>query len=363
MVDRRSWKGRRRFVFFVCYCFLILFIVGCENQPKKTTKQIEEKKPGEVTIESLSLSDEYTFESSYGWLDNDTIIYSANKDDEHYLFSYHIPSKEKKELFKTGEMIAEASVSPNKKYILVYSTSDSSVANVHFLTSSGSKQYSVSIPSSELSFDWNTFAEDTVLIDSFYEDWTYKTYVCNFEKKTLHEVKIPQPFAQWHSKDSVLFLQWDDDSPRLSAPLMKYNLESNKESDLYKDVITFKANKKVLLTVHEIPEDKNNVVYMFHDWEGKELQTIKMPVISSYSDWMIPSFDINDKQHSLITFQPYEAALMDQYDQKFQLSLYNWKTGEKRVIGDHLESAPLLFSPAGDKCLYGNKLEQIIVLN
>ncbi|MEH6940388.1 hypothetical protein [Bacillus sp. JJ722] len=339
---------------------MFLFIVGCEEQAKETTKQLDEDAPREVTVKPLSLSDDYTFESSYGWLDNDTIIYSAKRDDEHYLFSYHIPSKEKKKLFKTREMIVEASVSPNKKHILVYSTSDSLVANVHFLTSSGSEQYSVSIPSSELSFAWNFFGEDTVLIDSFNEDWTYKTYVTNFKKKTLEEVKLPQPFAQWYSENSTIFLQWDDYSPQLSAPLVKYNLETKEESDLYKDVITFKANKKVLLTIHEVPDDKNSVVYSFHDWKGKELHTMKLPVISSYSDWMIPSFDLNEKTHSMITFQPYESSLIDEYEQQFQLSLYNWKTGEKRVLKDQMESAPLVFSPEGDKCLYGNKLEQII---
>ena len=348
--------------FVVCFCFLIFFIVGCEDNQGETSVQTNaEEKAVEAKLEPLSFSDEtFMFESSYGWLDNDTILYSAKREDEHYLFSYHLPSKEKKELFTTREIIAQASVSPNSKYILVYAASNNTEASIHFLDGEGNQQYSVSIPSSELSFAWNPFSEDTLLIDSFYEDWTYKTYVCNVKQKTLEEVTIPQPFAQWYAKEDFLFLKWDDNSPQLSAPLMKYNKNSYVENSLSQNVIAFEANKEVLFTINESKEDQNNLFYTVSDWKGNELNKWEIPAIRSYSDWMIPEFDIIEDQKSIIAFVPYDSALIDQYDKQFQLISYNWETGEREVLMEDMESAPLIFSPEGNKCLYGNTLENII---
>lgn len=360
MEDRLSRRDQRRIGLFICACFFFILMVGCEEQTAKTNKLMEVKTPRDVTIKPLSLSDEYQFESSYGWLDNNTIIYSASKDDQHYLFSYHLTTKKQKELFKTSEMLVEASVSPQKKYILVYTTSENQFANVHMLTSTGDEQYSTSIPSSEISFSWNEFDENQLLLDCFNEDWSYRTFVIQIDKKELSEIQSPQPFAQWKSKNALVYLQWDEDKPQLSAPLVTSHVGQQHINTLYDDIITFKASKNVLFTIQEIAGDMNNVLYVFYDWQGKELHSIKLPAISSYSDWMIPSYDLIEPSQSLITFEPYGPALIDQYDQLFQLSLYNWKTGEKRVLKEKIEAAPLKVSPEGDKSLYGNKLEQLI---
>lgn len=349
---------------FLFFCFLFIFIAGCENEPGNTKekKEVEQNEQNsKALIKPLALTDdEYMFESSYGWIDDDTIIYAAQKDQTYYLFSYHIATQKKKKLYSTKEIIAEASVSPNKKYILLYSAGQSSKATIQILSTQGSELYSVSIPSSEVSFSWNPFSEEVVLINSFYEDWSYKSFIINFNKQTLEEVSLPKPFAQWNSKDELLYLQWDEESPQLTAPLERYELLTGKTTNLYKDVITFQADKKVLLTVHEYLGSKKALKYSFHDWKGNVLHSLKSPVIGSYSDWMIPSFYMNEKTNTFITFLPYESSVVDQYEKGFQLISFNWKTGKRRIIKENMESAPISCSPNGKRCLYGNTLEKLI---
>ncbi|MFS0780931.1 hypothetical protein [Bacillus sp. 1P06AnD] len=359
MKERQETETWNKVFLFLFFCLLVTTLAGCEE--KNNQESHEEPKQHDVTVKPLPLSDEnHTFENAYGWLSNDTILFSATKDDKQktVLMSYRFETKEKKELYSTKETIGGVSISPGKKYILVYmSNGGSNQVGIHILTKSGHEVYSFAIPANEISFSWNPFSEDMLLIDSFNEDWSFQSYISYIGLNRMEKVDLPKPFAQWQSPHSLLYLDWNDETPQLTTPLKSFDLLTASSKSLYKESIVFKANKDVLLTINQHKKDSMAIEYTIHDWEGKTISKMKAPAIGSYSDWIIQPFDLVDKSKLLITFVPYESALMDQYKKRYQLVAFNWETGKKTVLKEKLDSAALSCSPQGNKCLYGNKLE------
>lgn len=341
-----------------------MLVTGCEDKPAKSEVATKTEKKVEnqvVTVSPLPFTeDDYKFESSFGWLNDDTIIYTVQEDQRYHVFSFHIPSQRKEKIYSTNEIISEASISPNKKYILIYSASESSKANIKIISSDGKELYSVSIPSAEIDYSWSQYSDDVLLIDSFYEDWTHTSYVANFSKGSLEEVKLSKPFAQWSSKDSVMYLEWDEESPQLSAPIMEYDLKTKDTKKIKNDVISFNKRKDVFLSIHEQKDNNSEIEYQFFDKKGKKLKSLRSPVIGSYSGWIIPAFDLTPLNKTITTFLPYESAIVDQYDQNFKLIRFNWETGKTQVLKEDVESAPISCSSNGKRCLYGNALENLI---
>ncbi len=57
-----------------------------------------------------------------------------------------------------------------------------------------------------------------LFVSSFYEDWTYSSYVLNPDEQTMETLDFPQPFAQWASENDLMFFDWDKEEPALTAP-------------------------------------------------------------------------------------------------------------------------------------------------
>ncbi len=348
-------------------CFLCIFVVGCkEHQEKVKVKEKEKTKilNQEEIIKPLPLSEDSSIlESSYGWLNEDTILYSTKIGNQYALISYHIPSKKKKKLFITDHLIMEASISPNKKYILLYSKGSHSQMNIHILTIQGEDRYSVSLPANELVVSWNPFVDDNlVLITSFYEDWTYSSFLCDIEMKNLEEVRIPQPFTQWESATSLMYLELNDDIQQSSAPLMSYSIKSKEKKTLFNNILDFKIQNDVLVTTHEKQSEDNQNQIVFQINKGNTVKSISLPTIADQYGSIVLPYTILSEEDSIVTYIPYKTNSNDPYEESYQLINYNWESNKIKVISKNVKLAPLACSPNGEECLYGNKLENLIHL-
>ncbi len=354
MKDKKSKKTKDSAMLFLFFCCLFIFIGGCEDNQEQLKNENETDTNEDATIEPVPPKEdpEYKFERSYGWLDDETFIYSAVKDEQYFLFSYHLVSQKKHELLKTDEIIAEASVSPNKEQILVYSSADYLSANLRVLTSEGEELYNTSILSSELSFSWNPFNDNVALLEIFNEDWTYQTYILDLDKKNLEEIHVPMPFAQWYSEDSLLYL--DNVSSQQVATLIKYDLQTEEETVLYEDVLEFRSEQNISLIIQNTHGDVPSVEYAFYAEKEKNVQSLRIALSESYLEWGLLPFDLLEKEQILGTF-------MEMGGQQYELTEFNWKTGKKRALLSGVNPAPLSYSPDGKKILYGYTLENVII--
>jgi len=352
-------ERRARCLFILFYICLLVFIFGCKSESgQKSNEEQIGKAPfviEKAIIEPLPLlEDEFAFESSFGWIDDDTIIYAAKKEEEYYLLSYNLSSKKKETLYQTNKMIAEASVSPNGKYVFLYTSEDDVEAHIHILTLDGNEKYTVSIPAREIAFAWNQFSETVIMINAFYEDWTFNNFILDFEAGSIEEIQLPQPFAQWYSKDEYIYIHWDEQEPQLAAPLLTLNIEANEVNETLQAVTMFESGKEVLFAA-QVSQEEARLEYTFI-LEDQEIKRLSAGVNLGDSGGSIPEYDLQEENDSFFTF------LIDEKSSS-QLIMYNYVTGEQQIVLDHLASAPISVSPNGKWCLYGYSLENVIEIS
>ena len=339
-------------------------LIACEDEQKKKEKTMPAAKQGihkegSITFLPLSAEDkgsaEYT--ESYGWLDNDTIIYTAKEKEIYSLYSFHISSKKKQELFSTSEIISSASVSPDRKYILVHSSGSNKNATIRILNPEGKASQEISVPSTEINFSWNHYSDGKLLIESFNDNWEHATYLFDIPEGTSARLDVPAPFAEWNSENSLVFLDWNGEDLQMSAPLKQYDLIEGTVEVLEDRVLAFGLTGEILFVVREAEEagGQHEIEYAFYDSKMKKLSSFKSSAGGFGPDWIIPSFDFVAEENVFFTF-----SFTDSGPQNYQLIRYDVRQGKKTVVMDDVEEAPLECSPDAKRCLYGGRLEMLI---
>lgn len=353
MKGRKEVKARNSIVLF-CMCLLI-FSLGCEKEKSQEssgeeTADEETFKVSEAVIEPLPLLEEdFLFESSHGWLNDDTIIFSANKDNEYFLYSYNVSTEKKEVIYQTNKIIAEASISPNGHFILLYTFEDDDQAFIHILTAEGEEQYTMSVPSREIAYSWNPRTETKLVLNLFLEDWTYRTFILDFEKEAMEEIELSQPFAKWYTEDEFIYIQLDEEGPETAGTLITESVQGHSISAMLENVITFNSGENVLVAAQIVDEHLLEYVFMI---DGNEKNRYAVEWSMADMMGMNPEYALNEERHFFYTF------ILD--GQVNQLVMYNYETDEQQLIMEDLEMAPIAVSPNGKRILYGYSLENLI---
>ncbi|SFC39673.1 hypothetical protein SAMN05443252_103214 [Bacillus sp. OV322] len=299
---------------------------------------------------------------AYGWLDSHTILYSSGKKGNQMqeLHSWNMKTNKKRVFFQNEASISDVKISPSKSFVLVKLSSSKKKAIIEILDHTGKSVYSAAIPSTELTYEWNPYSDGVLFISGFNENWTYSSYAADVTRKKMDKVPFPQPFAQWSSKDELLYLDWDKKNPGQTAPLMKRNFTSGKTETVMLDIGYFKKWSKGLMTIAASSESPDKADYIFYNNKGKALSSMSMPLLKTFSDWVIPKMDVIGKTTELITFRPERGGDGSGADKHFSLVSFNWKTGKEEELLKHQSNEPLSCSPNGQWCLYGTQLENIV---
>ncbi|MFJ7746171.1 hypothetical protein [Peribacillus sp. NPDC097295] len=346
-----------------------LLISACEpsndlSKPMADTEKEHSQSNQKTSLSTLEIpaSEKDKIEAIYGWLDSNTILYAEKKDgtDSRQLMEWNLETNASTIFYQPASDFTEVSISPSGKHVMISSFTSSGKASITILDRTGNPQYSLVIPAYELAFDWNAYQEGMLFVTSFYEDWTYSSYVINAEEQTVQSLDFPQPFAQWDSENGLMFLDWNRNEPALTAPLERKALNDKAEENLMLDVIHFKKVKTTLMTIQVETEKHDRGTYAFYDDTNKSIQSFSVPLLKSFSDWVIPAYDLLEKDKELVTFVPVESKDADQYENKFTLTKMNWETGAQEELMKDMENEPLSCSLDGSLCLYGNQFEKII---
>lgn len=353
----------------IYYVFLLListFLLLTACEPAKDLHDHANKNPDlqeQISIEKLVLSenDASKMEAIYGWLSSDTILYSKRLNDEDVpqLMTWNLKSNEHRVFYNPTALITAVSISPSKSYVLVSTALEEKVQN-NILDANGDPVYTVSLPAFEITYEWNVYNDGVLFLSNFHEDWTYNSYIVNAEKHTTEMIDHPEPFAQWDSAQAMMFLDWEQGDSTLSAPLVQKELNEEKVDSIMLDVIHFKKMNQTLMTIQANTEKQNRATYAFLNDKYEPMNTFSVPFLNSNSDWKIPAYDFNEQKGNFFTFVPEKAINTDQYDGKYTLIKFNWKTNKKVEVIEHLNNEPLSCSPDGNLCLYGYRLDKLI---
>jgi hypothetical protein len=361
-------------LYLILFLLCIVLLFGCskESRPNSLPQSLHnnELKKKEIPLSFtgaeviLPIKEiEGSFYTASGWLDNQTILYVTETSGGSSIYSYDLVDGQSTLLYSSVYSIVSVMISPTKNSILIHSSPNSSTGLVTVISSNGKMLLSSEIPSNELAIEWNEYNENLLLITSFTEEWQYDTYTLDISNNTLSQVNIPQPFAYWTNGNELLYLDWRTDSPSLSAPLKKYNINSKVSNDVMKDVYQVDVFPKHTLTI-TINQSEESAVghYTFFDQDFQTKSQLLMPQLSNYSGWFVPFYDYVKNSDVFLTFKPEYSSELDTYGGKFDLIKHSVNSGEELVVMENLINEPISCSPNGTMCLYGYSLENLLIL-
>jgi hypothetical protein len=367
----RYLKGNSlHFIFPAIFCIVLALLLGActnkEQQPAKASvKNDKTKVPPYITSKwklPITIPDG-KFDKLGGWISDTQVLYISSLGQTSNLYRYHLLTGKSELIYKSEQPIVNVQISPSRKYILIHSSPSSNEGVVSIIDHNGIVKLKETIPSHELSFEWNPYNESEVLAAKFNEDWTFQVFLLDINKANIKILSLPQPFIKWLDEKNIAYLNWNQNNPALTAPLITRGLEAGPEKILFKDVVNMAAFRNLLLTITVNEHDSTKADYSFYSPEIKKIFTFSIPQLTNYSGWLIPFFDYSEKKGQFITFRPVTSGEADSYTGGFQLVSYDLhKGGSSSLILAGLENAPVEFSPSGEALLYGNSLEKIIDL-
>jgi hypothetical protein len=366
---------RTRLIRGICIISLMLLLAGCtiqqsangtnegkksENGPKKNGQaSLFEKMKLPIPIQSGR------FVGVMGWLDDKTIVYLAETDGSSILYKYNLFSGKSIKLFASDAPVVSVKVSPSGKRLLVHYSPSDNQGTITVMDQAGKPLSTKTIVSSEISYVWNPYNEDLVLVTAFDEQWNFHVSILNIKTNELaNSLLKKQPFAEWLTGKEFIYLDWDINEPALFAPVARQKMSETKvEYIQLKNVFQLFAFQDVFLILSVADGKQEKAVYTFYTNRFKRLQTFSIPQLANLSDWLVPNHDFVRKSNQFLTFRPLSSGDADTYNKGFQLVRYSLDGKKEEVLLEAMENKPIDCSPNGRLCLYGYQLENMIDLD
>ncbi|WP_409251349.1 hypothetical protein V1502_14515 [Bacillus sp. SCS-153A] len=359
-----------RKLFFICSCFFLL--ASCSGETHETNEPVQPDSDSELESDEHPLVTEKVLkplnikENSFmrviDWIDSENVLILSKGEDGNQLIGYNIFTGDQRIIYSSPEFIVEAQLGPDRKKLLVHTAPLTYSATAVVIDLEGEVLFQKDIDSYEIAFEWNEGNSDLLFITSFSEDWSFNTLLANISEGTLTEVNAEQPFIKWHQENSFLYQEWPEDSISLTAPLYSQNLYSEERTLVERETLLFDTMNPYILSITMSNEVDGSGVYKFITEEGTIASTFMTPLLSSYSNWMIPYYDKIDTEGTFVSLTASESMPADTYNGKFTLERWNIETGQREEILAGFDNEPLQCSPEGDYCLTGYELKTAVDL-
>ena len=366
--------NRKAFFLWPLLLILMLLMVGCEkeksfiSQPPINENTRVEKNSPILTVEDIKENlpipiEEGKFEKVYGWMDDQTIVYSTNIQNHSNIYAYNLAEGKNRLIKKMDSIISSLQISASGKYLLIRSPFSPTEMKISVLQKTGEELYSEKIEAFDVAIEWNPYNEQRVLISTFTEDWQSQSFDLSIADKKRTEIKLSNPFSYWYDENGLIYLNWNQNDASLFANVFTKNLSNQEEKEVFPNIYHMDTFKRSIMTIKIDQDSMSEASYHFYNQELKSIGSFKTPTLTRFSDWLIPYYDYNETKNTFFSFQPIENGEVGTYNQGFQLFKYDLNRNEKKSIMEGLENEPLSCSPAGDVCLYGYYFEKLIDLD
>ncbi|MCD7033116.1 hypothetical protein LRR81_02660 [Metabacillus sp. GX 13764] len=337
-----------------------VLLAGCSQvaDPKEIKQhQAAVKKDSAPLSVRLYETTEKDFGTVSGWLDSDHVLVEENAGNGgSNLFSYSLSAGKKEKLYASSSKLASVKINPQEKLLLLQASSGDNKSEIIVINEKGETLYKKAITAFQLDTSWNRQNPDLLYATAFKEDWTFQTHLLHPLSKKEAASPVAVPFVEWEGNDALVYIKWDQNDPQIQAPLYQYALEQGTEIMLKKKAVKQEVFGEVLLTVSMEDEKSSTGTYTFFNWKtGKELASMKAPLISNYSEWQVPNYALNEQKQLFYTFRQNSS-------QTFDLIAFSLKDQKVRTVKKGLENQPISLSPDGNTLLYGPRFEQLVDL-
>jgi hypothetical protein len=348
-----------------------LLMVGCE---KKEPPQLNQTKEPESTAAIISLIDikenvpirieEGEFDKVHGWLSEQTIVYSTNIETGSNVYVYHLIEGTSKLLAKMDTMIDSIHISDTGSYLLIRSSDTTVDCYITVMNTEGKVLFTETIDAFDVAIQWNPYNEERILISTFTEDWQSQTFELSISDQTMSEMELSNPFAYWINEHNLIFVNKDREENSLLGDLVMKDLISGEEKNILPDIFQIDTFYDQFMTITGGQDGANDLVYQFYEHNLHSSGYFSIPRRSFFSDWLIPYYDIIERENMFISFQPLYNDEMGMQDESFQLFTYSLGSNDnnKQLIMENLENEPIRCSSDGSLCLYGYYFEKLLDL-
>lgn len=337
---------------------LNFIVVGCqkiEQDPKEENLRVEEKMKNPESEKNMQalITSKQSFHFVVDWLSEEEIVYVQLKDGVYHIVSYNIYTKEQRDLYKESAIVADVLIHPSKEYLLLHTSEDDHSATVKMVDLNGQQIYEVNIESNELDIQWNDLEPRHLLLTAFYEDWTYDHYFYSGFENDLSLIHLPYPFPQWIGEEELIMFQGDETSLLEGKQLEVMNVVTADVRTGIGDVLSYDTYKRSLLAMIKL--DDSTARFLLMDEQFDVLYEWESPLVSNYSEWVIPEvFWLSNER--LLTYVPSKEGLLDDLTEGFKLVKIN--RGVEEVLEGQV-NMPLRCSSDQTYCLTGPSFNQI----
>ena len=301
------------------------------------------------------LLDNKAFHSVIGWLSNEEIVFIFVEKEQWLVKTYTISTNSWKTIYTTTTPIIQGTIHPLKEFILLHTSKDSSSAEIQFLHKNGFVTQSLSFESAEIYMDWHPTNPNLVVFSTFYEDWTYNTFVYDGDTQALTSIDIENPFVKWYDDEHLSVYRWAE-SGLDGSELLLYSIPDKSLTATGLDKVLDVTNIGEAIIYVKINEEKKQLDYRLETLSGSKKLEWTAPAVSNYSEWVIPTISIISP-NEFIVLNALESRSQDDSSQQSILSKIS--LDEQLKLGE-LEEQPILCSPNAEFCLGGYAKENWI---
>jgi hypothetical protein len=344
--------------------FVMFILAGCgilSTEERKGGEENPQPVKQSPSIKALAV-DGTSFFSVGDWYNDEKVLIVEDGTKGSRIFLYDIYTEEQKEFFRTNNQIISVEANHDYTYFLIQTTVSDGQAQLLFVDSKGELVYTVEMDSFDVQYVWNPYHQDQVFVTTFFEDWTFQSFLVDLAHQTHEEYMLSQPFAQWVTDSAFAYMPINRDNPLGGVPLFIHKVHQREENEVLKEIVSFSAFKGTLMAVGPKQGEEGTGIYTFYKSDTlQKIQQFSMPLVSDVSGWIIPHHQFDKGARLFYIFQPRSLDMLAE-ENGFQLLSFSMETGKEEVILERTDNVPFKLSPNGQLGLMGYQLEKLINL-
>ncbi|WP_417899612.1 hypothetical protein ABN702_04720 [Bacillus haimaensis] len=305
-----------------------------------------------------------SFSAVVEWLNDETVLYIMEATGKYEVHTFNVRSGESTLFYTSDSPITTVEANSTYELFVIQTAPSFTEGHLSVVDASGNLVCQWEFPDSQdLVYSWNPYTNNHIAVSSFHEDWTFEGYLLDVSTKEMTKKYFANPFVQWLGESKVGYINWNQDEPSLTAPLLAYDVLTDQTEQLMENVIMFTSLSNLVMTMTTNMENEQVAQYNFLDTKNfKNVHQFQAPLLSMYSNYVTPFYEYVSSTNLFYTFIPTSGGTVEGLSDSFQFVSFHVEEGEKEVLLEKLENKPIKFSPNGLFCLYGYQLEQLIFI-
>ncbi|UII54854.1 hypothetical protein LS684_14465 [Cytobacillus spongiae] len=373
-MKHRARSIRVNYLFGLIAVVFFLFLSGCAKDKSPSLNGYTHHDSDSLVKQFVSASftgqefiapirvDHGRIEAIAGWLTDDQLVYSTSKQTGGVVLTYQLTSGKSEVIYESPNPIVSIKISPSKEKVLIYTAPSTYEGKMVILSRDGEVLFKGNIATYDISFEWNPYDENQLLISTYTENWEHESHLLNIKDEKMNKVELTEPFANWLNQEELFYLNWQDESSSLFAPLVKRGLTGQDETVLFDQVFRLMSYINLYTTITVDNQQSDQAIYTFYRHPKEKIASYTAPHLTRFSDWLVPFHDYNESKNVFFSLQPLYSGESDTYGGGFQLVSFDLEAQTTNTLMSQLNNEPISCSPNGEMCLYGNYYEKLIDL-